>query len=479
MMAATPANPYNSATAPLNGRAVSNYIRRHPNRRRPTHISNATGRPVAHSNGSGSHGSGSHGAGSGAAANDPYAGLNLNYDSPMSVPDIKKYVESAIKLKYGAQEKSLGRTEKAIPGWYDQYRATLAKSGSGTVGSMNAAAGSLVQPGGNVAAAAPVDPNATVTSGSVQADNAGFANMLKTMAANETGRYGELGQISQGDQIQKQSKVRDALTQLQSDKGTFRVTTLRDVLDGERNYGLEKAAFNLNNQKTQAEIMLDAGINPVTGEPVKTPWKDRDMDHDGIPNGVDPRPKSRNNHPASPGSAPTATETWDNSDADGDGIPNSRDPDAKPPASSPTLTPAEKRARAKQASGVMDHLDSAVSIGRQIMARYPNLRGARLRDAIGAAMLNGEYGHQRIDPLTGKPVPGTYSGKPLDVVYASSALDYLLTKDHHISKRNRLKLRKHGARKIDMKPYRPHTTQSTQDYNHAVNNGPGSDAAQR
>jgi hypothetical protein len=376
----TLANPFNSAHAPLNGAAALRYGKKH---KKSAPISNKTGRPVAHRAPSfSSDGATSHGITTAAPAKkkDPWAGLDLDPSQPFSRKALKRYVQSQIALRYGAQEKSLDRTQAMIPGWYDNYRKTLSTSGANTVGAFNTAAGSMTQPGTNVAAAPDLgtDPTAVAAAGSVQADNAGFSNMLKTMAASENARYGELGTISQGDQIQQQARVRDALAQLQADKGAFRVGAVHDAIQAERDYGIQQAAFGADTQKTQFQQMMDLGLNPVTGDLLpgqKTAkWKDRDADHDGIPNGEDPRPNSKNNHPAKKGSQPTAVQTYDNGDVDGDGIPNARDPDQNPKKKN-SLTPAAKR-------GNRNDWQTGLDLSGALLKRNPKTGESRVRLAL-------------------------------------------------------------------------------------------------
>lgn len=371
----------------------------------------------------------------------PLAGLNLDYSQPLGRHDLKQYVNAAVRTRFGGETQHLNQANRQLPAWYENYRTALQQG----MAQSNAAYGSAIdqQRAASTAAvqrdaAAGADPNAAAAQ---RQQSDAFANLLASQSLSAQNRFRDLTAISQGQQIQDAQRLRDAMTELRGQKDAFRVSTVGDLIDRERQYGLEQQAFGLDTFKAQADAANDAANRRQSAREHRQDRRDKRTDR--------------------------ATDlALKLHDADGDGVPDSQDPapstpgDVKP--GSGGLSPSERRQRRKEDSQTMAALNDAI---HAVQAAgddegISGLSGKALRDAIGAAVRSGQYdprlnakGQPLIDPNSGAKV---YTGsKVKDTDMLSAALDYFLTPDHHISKRNRKILRGRGAKKHSLRPYRP------------------------
>jgi hypothetical protein len=387
------------------------------------------------------------------ASGDPYqTGLNFDYNSPLTAGLLKKYVNAAVKLKYGTEEKNLQNTQKQIPGWYASYKQDLSNALQGTQAAYGAVGSAL----GQQAASAPDTQ--------LQGDAAAYGNLVKTQGLMSSERYRELGNVAGQDQIVRMDKVRQALKDLQAEKGAYRVDQAHQAIDAERKYGLESAAFNLDQYQAQTGAANDAA--KIESDAATSAAKIK-ADKQKANNAVNKWGFTNKEWTSmDPGQRQTVIKQQSEY---GKGVGKGG------------LSPSEVRARKKQSGQVESKLQDAIGFAASLKKQYEKqgLKGAKLRDAIGSALTNGQYiGETKVDPLSGQKVT-SYGGKPIDNIFASSALDYVLTGDHHVSGRNRARLRHQGLLRSSAKTYRPKGKRpSKQDYNSSVNGSPGSDRAQ-
>ena len=395
----------------------------------------------------------------------PLAGLNLDYSKPLGPKDIRSYIDSAVKLRYGGETQHLNQTRKQMPAWFENYRTALETGRAATQGAYDSA---ITQQRGAADAsvardtAAGADPNAAAAQRS-QSD--AFANLLATQSLSAQNRFRDLTAISQGEQVQSNKSLADAFTALRGEKDAFRMNTLGDLIDRERHYGLERSAFGLDQLKAQLGAQTDQAK----------------IQQDAREHRQDRRDRRRER----------AQDRADKfHDADADGVPDSQDPAPSTPGDlrpgqgkDGGLSPSERRQRRKEAAKVMSTLDDAIAAvtGAGDDPGFEGLTGSQLRTGLANAVRGGTYnprlgadGKPLVDPNTGAPI---FTGSKFgDSQILSAALDYFLNPDHHISGKNRKRLRTRGARKRDLRPYRPKS--GKQSYNDAVNTSPGGDRNQ-
>lgn len=373
---------------------------------------------------------------------------NLNqfdYSRPLKPDQVKGFVDAATKLRYGDQTQDLIRQRKQMPTWFQNYRDALNTGRAATEASYTAAIDQ--QHKSQDAAAvrdlqAGADPNAAAAQ---RAQSDAFAGLLASQSLSAQNRFRDLSAISGGEEIQAKQRMNDAFSALRAEKGAFRQQTLRDVIDSERKYGLEQAAFGLDTVKANQDYAIGR-------------QKLRDQRRSDR---LDRQDKQQ-------------TRADRLHDADGDGVPDSQDPAPSTPGDlrpnqipgKNGLTPAEQRARQKRAADVMSALNNAIAAGRSAYDD-PGIQQGDVRQNIISALTSGHYdpvfrkpGVQAVDPNTGIPI---FSGQKVkDTEAINAALDVILN-GGIIDRPNRLALRRRGARKRDLAPYRPKKRNPQQD----------------
>lgn len=157
---------------------------------------------------------------------------------PLTPERLNREMESAVRLKYGDEERQVNQQLTGTSQWYDQYRAALAKARTDTAALYQGANLGVANP----QVTDPNDPGQMAAANRASVQNA-FSGLMQQQGANMTDDYDLMTANTRLSQAGWEKDFRDQLVALAKEKGDFRTVYRADARDKERSYSLENRAL--------------------------------------------------------------------------------------------------------------------------------------------------------------------------------------------------------------------------------------------
>lgn len=182
----------------------------------------------------------------------------LDYSAPLSEQTLSKLINQGADLRYNPEQRGINQQLQAsaqrqtdIGGWYQTYLQRLGDARASSTAAYQAASQPLVQ----TQVAPGASPEAAAAAANQQNLANAFTKMQETQGKNTADVYNQMhadsGLSEMGwkmDEGRKQDTLRQALTDLMADKGTYRSQLRDDLIDRERKYGLDLRRANVEDK---------------------------------------------------------------------------------------------------------------------------------------------------------------------------------------------------------------------------------------
>jgi hypothetical protein len=278
-------------------------------------------------------------------------GGNLDLTAPPSGLQAVQEAQSAADLQFGPQIQAAQQLQANIAPWFQDYLARVAgyAQAARSLSAPVLQQASSYQQGAAAQTPAGVDPNSQAGQQAAQAAQGRQAlaqlglDALNTNATATQDYFGGQQNIAARVQPQMEAAAGQSVANAKTQRGNAVDTFLTTARQNAQNYAIARGTLGLNTNKAAADVDLARGVDPVTGRPL-------------------PKPAARPESPYSSGpfagltpsqvrALPDARKAQMRKDYQSGQHPGSSKPGG--------LTPAQKRAAAKEKAKHVGALDAA------------------------------------------------------------------------------------------------------------------------